>query len=59
MAAAAALAAGRVGVRGLTDRLGRLDREGDRLPEPPRRLSRGERRRFLRLLRDQPNLPEM
>jgi histone H3/H4 len=57
MAAAAALAAGRVGVRGLTDRLGRLDR-GAPVPEPPRPLSRRERRRFLRLLR-QPNLPEI
>jgi hypothetical protein len=59
MAAAAALAAGRVGVRGLTDRLGRLDR-GATTParEPPRPLSRRERRRFLRLLR-QPNLPEI
>jgi len=62
MAAAAAVAAGRVGVRGLTNRLARLDRRDAHEPAPtelPRRLTRSEQRRFLRLLRDQPNLPEM
>ncbi len=48
MAAAAAVKAGRVGVQGLTDRLGRLER-----PTPPRRpLSRREVRRFLDVLRE-------
>jgi hypothetical protein len=47
MAAAAALKASRVGVQGLTERLGRLERT-----EPPRRpLTRREMRRFLKLLR--------
>ena len=57
MAAAAALKAGRVGVQGLTERLGRLERPA--AAEPRRPLSRRERRRFLRALRAQPNLPEI
>ena len=49
MAAAAAVKAGRVGVQGLTDRLGRLERPA----APPRRpLSRREVRRFLDVLRE-------
>ena len=61
MAAAAAVAAGRVGVRGLTNRVARLDRHPHRPAptEPPRRLKRSEQRRFLRLLRDWPNVPEV
>jgi hypothetical protein len=46
MTAAAALKAGRVGVQGLTERLGRLERPAT----PRRRLSRREMRRFIELL---------
>jgi hypothetical protein len=51
MAAAAALRASRVGIQGLTERLGQLERPA---PPPRRPLSKGERRRFLRALRDRP-----
>jgi hypothetical protein len=47
-------------VQGLTERVARLDRGAAPAARRLRPLSRAERRRFLRLLReDQPNLPEM
>jgi hypothetical protein len=55
-AAAAAVSASRVGVQGLTERLGRLERAAQ--APMRRRLSKREVRAFVRLL-GQPNLPEI